>query len=202
MLGIFTTGQDAKSNPFKSIKYFQPLDTDSSYGGDWGTQILSLGIDYFNQLYYNSPGLSLGQAIGYDKYGRMQIGGKVSYAFTPAFTIGAGASAAWTQYKVDTDSTLIPSAGLMPNFAVQGGRPKGDSNYIGTELDVAATYRFAPGLALDLAGAYLFAGDALGHTLTVGCCNSIRSISGSGTGNGRGGVNDVILATSRVRFSF
>jgi hypothetical protein len=201
LLGIFSTGQDAKSNPFKSVRYYQPLDTDSSYAGDWGTQILSLGIDYFHQLYYNVPGLSLGQAIGYDKYGRMQLGGKVSYALTPTFTVGAGASAAWTQYKVDTDSTLVPSAGLVPNFTQNGGRAQGDSRYIGTEIDLASTWRFAPGIAFDLAGAYLFAGDALGHTTTVGCCNGVNG-GIYGTGVRGGGVNDVLLATARVRFSF
>src|SRR5215468_10673600 len=36
---MWTTGQDAKSNPYRSIRYFQPLDTDTSYMADWGTQI-------------------------------------------------------------------------------------------------------------------------------------------------------------------
>ena len=47
---MFTTGQDAKSNPYKSIKYYQPLTTDTSYLADWGTQIMSLGIDYYQML--------------------------------------------------------------------------------------------------------------------------------------------------------
>src|SRR5499427_9170890 len=42
-MSMFTTGQDAKSNPYKSIKYFNPLDTDTGYLADWGTQIISLG---------------------------------------------------------------------------------------------------------------------------------------------------------------
>src|SRR5499427_5413645 len=42
-----TSGQDAKSNPYKSIRYYQPLDTDTSYLSDWGTQIISLGVDYY-----------------------------------------------------------------------------------------------------------------------------------------------------------
>src|SRR5207249_1858616 len=155
---MFTSGDDAKSNPFKTIGYYQPLDTDTSYMGDWGTQIFSLGIDYFNILNSSSGGLNPGVAIGYDKYGRMGGGAKVAYALTPSFTVGAGVAAFWTQYKVDTDSTLTTSGGLLPNFS--GGRPKGDSQYLGTEVNLSATYRFAPGLAFDVAGGYLFAGDA------------------------------------------
>ena len=47
---MFTRGNDAKSNPYKSIHYYQPLDTDTSYMADWGTQIMSLGIDYYQIL--------------------------------------------------------------------------------------------------------------------------------------------------------
>jgi hypothetical protein len=194
LLAMYTSGQDAKSNPFKSIKYFQPLDTDSSYMGDWGTQILSLGIDYFHQLFYNAAGVSLGQAIGYDKYGRITVGGKASYALTPAFTVGAGVSAAWTEHKVDKNSTLVTTAGLIPSDAA-----KGDSQYIGTELDLSATYRFAPGIAFDLAGGYLLAGDALNHKFTLGCCNGNPA---QALEIRKGGVDNVAIATARVRFSF
>src|SRR5215468_1835069 len=83
-MSMWTTGQDAKSNPYKSIKYFQPLDTDTSYMADWGTQIISLGVDYYQILY--SSLFSPGSAIGYDKYGRITSGLKASYAVTPALT--------------------------------------------------------------------------------------------------------------------
>src|SRR5499433_1970959 len=65
---MWTTGQDAKSNPYKSIKYFQPLDTDTSYMADWGTQIISLGVDYYQTLYGGIPPAG---SIGWDKYGRV-----------------------------------------------------------------------------------------------------------------------------------
>lgn len=198
-LGMYTSGNKAKDNPFRgTTRYYQPLDTDTSYLADWGTQIFSLGIDYFNILYARVFGLSPGVAIGYDKYGRMGGGAKVAYAITPAFTLGAGATAFWTAEKVDTDSALIPSAGLLPSFA--GGRPEGDSRYLGTEVNLAATYRFAPGLAFDVAGGYLFAGDALGHAVTTGCCNGVGGgLFGRG---GKDGVDNVIIGTARVRYSF
>ena len=213
-VGFFTSGQNAQSNPFNSIRYYQALDTDTSYLADWGTQIFSLGIDYFHILYNNAPGLNPGVAIGYDKYGRMGIGAKASYAITPAVTVGVGVMSNWTQYKVDTDSVLNPNSGLTPLF--QTGRPEGDSRYLGTEINGALTYRFAPGIAWDIAAAYLFAGDALGHALTQGCCGTTSgtgAVAATGgtavsTNNGinglgsKNGVNDVYTATSRIRFSF
>jgi len=209
-VGFFTSGQDAKSNPFRSVRYYQALDTDTSYLADWGTQIFSLGIDYFHILYNNALGLNPGVAIGYDKYGRMGVGAKASYAITPAVTVGAGVMSNWTEYKVDTDSVLSPNGGLFPLFS-NGQRAKGDSQYLGTEFNASMTYRFAPGIAWDVAAGILFPGDALGHALTVQCCGATSGsgaaggpVTNSGT-NGRGsksGVDDIYTATSRIRFSF
>jgi hypothetical protein len=198
VMGMLTTGNRAKTNPFKDINFYQPLDTDTSYAADWGTQIFSLGIDYFNILYPNVGGLNPGVAIGYDKYGRMGGGAKVAYAITPAFTLGAGATAFWTHKSVDTDSVLTRTAGLLPTA---GTAAKGDSQYLGTEVNLSATYRFAPGLALDVAGGYLFAGEALEHARTVGCCNGVGPASGFGRG-GKDSVDNVLIGTARVRYSF
>lgn len=182
LMGAYSTGNKASDNIRSKINYYQPLDTDSSYGGDWGTQILSLGIDYFNQIHYTVPGLSPGIAISYDRYGRMQLGAKASYAMTPALTVGGAVTSAWTAEKVDTDSTFSAATGLTPS-----AEAKGDDRYLGTELDLSTTYRFAPGLTFDVVGAYLFAGDALGYTST-------RAFSKD--------PKDVITATARVRFAF
>src|SRR5499433_4267440 len=98
---MWTTGQDAKSNPYKSIKYFNPLDTDTGYLADWGTQIVSLGVDYYQTLYGGIPPAG---SIGWDKYGRVTASAKASYAWTPALTVGAVVTPNWTWNKVDTDS--------------------------------------------------------------------------------------------------
>ena len=210
-MGMWTSGDNAKSNPFKTIGYYQPLDTDTSYLADWGTQIFSLGIDYFHILYNNAPGLNPGVAIGYDKYGRIQVGAKVAYAVTPSFTVGAGVTTDWTDKKVDTDSTL-GAGGLAPlAITTSTGRPQGDSRYLGTEVNLSTTYRFAPGIAWDIAGGYLFSGEAMTHAITTGCCGSTSGtgavggpVTNSGTfgRGGKDGVNDVIIATTRIRFSF
>ncbi len=203
-MGMYTTGNDAKDSPYGKVHYFQPLDTDTGYAADWGTQILSLGIDYYQILYGGAAaaGVNPGVAIGYDKYGRMQGGVKVAYAVTPAFTVGAGVTAAWTAEKVDTDSILVANAGLLPSQTCRTTgntcRPEGDHRYLGTELNASMTYRFAPGLALDLAAGYLFAGPALGHRY-----NNTADYSAANPPVGRDlGVHDVILTTARVRYQF
>jgi hypothetical protein len=199
---MWTTGQDAKSNPYKSIKYFQPLDTDTSYMADWGTQIISLGVDYYQILYGDS--FSPGAAIGYDKYGRITSGLKASYAVTPALTVGVGVTPSWTWNKVDTDAFFPfgPFGGLQPNFVCrktgQTCRPQGESNFLGTEWNVALTYSLAPGLVFDWAFGYLQADSALAHRYVMSPYNA----PGGAPVHKDIGVQPVAITTARVRFSF
>ena len=199
---MWTTGDHASSNPYKHIGFYQPLDTDTSYAADWGTQILGLGIDYYQILNGGAAqaGLNNGVAIGYDKYGRIQFGVKASYAITPALTVGTGVTAMWTDKKVDTDGFLVANGGIRPNFTSRkfgtSVKPQGDSNYIGTELNASLTYRFAPGLAFDWAVGYLFSGNALVHRW-VGADYGVIAPNPRDIG-----VSDVIITTARVRFSF
>jgi hypothetical protein len=197
---MWTTGQDAKSNPYKSIKYFQPLDTDTSYLADWGTQIMSLGLDYGQIITVN--GSSPGVQIGWDKYGRVAAGLKASYAVTPALTVGAQLQPNWTWNKVDTDAFLVSGGGLQPNFTcrktLNNCRPEGESNYLGTEFNLSLTYRFAPGLVFEWAAGYLMAGPAMSHRYVASQYNA-----GAGLPVRKDiGVEDVVISTARVRFSF
>jgi len=204
-----TSGQDAKSNPYKSIKYFQPLDTDTSYMADWGTQIMSLGVDYY-QIIGNQFGSNPGVAIGWDKYGRIVFGAKASYAITPALTVGAGITPNWTWNKVDTDAITIAGGGLQPNFICRDTgrscRPEGESQYLGTELNAALTYRFAPGLVFDWALGYMMAGNALAHRFVAAPYGAPGTAPGGVSAVAPVakdiGVSDIIIATARVRFSF
>jgi len=213
-LVAWTSGDPAKSNPYRHIGYFTPLDTDTGYLADWGTQIMSLGIDYYQgSLSLNQAGLSEGVAIGYDKYGRIVTGAKASYALTPALTVGTGLTLTWTDKSVDTDGFLVTNGGIQPNFfcrqpvgvsgvaavTAQNCRPEGDSRYLGTEVNLALTYRFAPGLALDLAGGWLFAGPAFGHRYTA---NQYGGASGTAPQQMDQGVKDVLIGTARVRYQF
>jgi len=201
-LVAWTSGDPAKNNPYKKIGYFQPLDTDTGYLADWGTQIMSLGIDYYQgSLSMGQAGLSEGVAIGYDKYGRIVAGAKAAYALTPALTVGTGVTAHWTDKKVDTNGFLVANGGIQPQFfsrknPTQSIRPEGDQDYLGTEVNLALTYRFAPGLALDVAGGWLFTGPAFGHRYAG------TTYATTGPQQMDQGVKDVILGTARVRYQF
>jgi hypothetical protein len=197
---MWTSGQSAKISPYRAINYYQVLDADTGYLIDWGTQIFSLGIDYA-QMVTSGP-TNMGNTVGYDKYGRIALAAKASYAITPALTVGAGVMANWTDKSVDTDSIVITNGGLQPSFVcrktLQSCRPQGDSRYLGTELDASLTYRFAPGLAFDWVIGYLFAGNAFGHRYTTNVYNA-----GAGLPVPRDvGVADIIVTTARVRFSW
>jgi hypothetical protein len=67
---------------------------------------------------------------------------------------------------------------------------QGDDAYVGTEANIGMTWRFAPGLTLDLVGAYLFAGGALDTTEIV-----------NGVANKRD-AKDVYIGSARLRVSF
>jgi hypothetical protein len=67
---------------------------------------------------------------------------------------------------------------------------KGDSSYLGTEVNGGFTWRFAPNAAFDLAGYYLFAGSALDMT---------EQLNGVAV---KKDAKDGYYAAARVRLSF
>ena len=87
-LAVWSTGNKARNNTLDTVSYFQPLDTDTGYQGDWGTQLTALGLNYLNAM--NEAGTRMaysGASIGWDKYGRRpQLGLKATYAVTPGLT--------------------------------------------------------------------------------------------------------------------
>ena len=140
------------------------------------------------------------------------FGFRVTYNVTPAFAVYGTINPTWAAEKVDTDTgcgaTTVAqaNAGCTTRLTVNDRSwVEGDSRYIGTELDLGVTWRFAPNVALDLLGAYLFAGNALNTAECVALGGA-----GVGTGNpcGTGGTvvrrdaNDAYQATARVRLSF
>jgi hypothetical protein len=187
-LGMYTTGNSARNTTLKNVNYFQPLTTDTGYLADWGTQLTSLGIDYLNA--YNEAGGRVaypGVSIGWDKYGRAQVGLKATYAITPSLSVMAGANAHWTAEKVDRNSTAVAGAGLLPSWN-QGAVGRDRSRFIGTELMALVSWRFADGLVWDNAAGYMFNGPAL---------DAITDPLAGGRN-----TNNPFIATSRVRFTF
>jgi Alginate export len=153
--GVYTTGNKAKEDLRTSdLNYFQPLDLDTGYWAGWSA-IQALGIDYFNGGATFGGG-NPGTSIGYDRYGRMGFALRATYSLTPELAFYGIASPTWTAEKVDTDTTSGAIRGA-PAAATNGG----DSRYLGTEVDLGTTWRFAPNTVFDLQGAYYFAGSAL-----------------------------------------
>jgi hypothetical protein len=182
-LFVFSTGNKAQDTTLKKVRYYQPINTDTGYLADWGTQLTSLGIDYFSALFEQGGvvGGYPGVAVGWDKYGRQQLGLKATYAFTPTLSATGGVSVHWTHRAVDPNGTI--SNGITPSFTTEG-----DSNYIGTELHLTTSWRFAPGLSWDNGFGYMFVGDALNVTAVP--VQGVRD------------AKDAYILTSRIRFTF
>jgi hypothetical protein len=149
--GVYSSGNDASDDLRNDdVNYYEPLDLDTGYWAGW-SNIQALGVDYFNGGGGTLNGMST--SVGYDRYGRMGFALRATYSLTPRLAFYGIASPTWTAEKVDTDTT----AGAIRGAPTSGG----DSRYIGTEVDIGTTWRFAPNTVFDLVGAYLFAGSAL-----------------------------------------
>ena len=187
-LGVYSSGNRSRNTTLDTVSYFQPLTTDTGYLIDWGTQLTSLGLDYLNAM--NEAGARVAYpavAIGWDKYGRAQVGFKGTYAITPALSAMAGINFHWTAESVDKTSLPVAGVGLVPNWSP--GVQENKSNFLGTELMALISWKFAPGLAWDNGFGYMFAGPALSTLLTDPT---------SGPRNAK----DPYILTSRVRFTF
>lgn len=181
--GMYTTGNRPKDQLHKEVNYYSPVTGDTGWYSDGWGNITALGIDYFNGAIRG-----LGNNIGFDRYGRQQLAGKVTYSITPQLDVYGLAMGVWTARSVDTDGTF--NAAVVNCDGLRGGSCQGDSAFIGHEYNLGTTWRFAPGLTFDLVGAYLFAGDALDTT---------EVISGVAT---KRDAKDVYTVAARLRLSF
>ncbi len=189
--GIYSTGNKARDNLSLSKRYFEPLDLDGSYNTSWGAILVGTGVDYFNGG--GGPSQGMANLVGYDRSGRASLGFRATYSLTPALAFYGIASPTWTAEKVDTDTTVVlaPQQTFTNRATVDDQSwVKGDSRYLGTELELGLTWRFAPSTAFDLQGGYLFAGSAL---------NTAELLNGVHT---RREANDAYLVSARVRLAF
>ena len=198
MLGVYTTGNSARNTTLGTVRYFQPLSTDTGYLAEWGTQLTSLGIDYFSA--FNEAGGTIaypGVSVGWDKYGRAQFGLKATYAITPTLSIMGNVNWHWTAQAVDRNGTPTAGAGITPLFAsTQGGPTSGreNSKFVGTEFAALVSWQFAPGLSWDTAGGYMIMGSAL---------DAVTDPSYVDQPNGVGrNTNAPYIFTTRIRFTF
>lgn len=176
---VTSAGGCAPGQRGEDIHYYQAINPGFGYMAGW-TEIQTSGIEYNTAFLAGAPGVSLRQSPSYDKYGRIFIALATDYALTPALTLKGLVNASWTDEKVDTNGVLSSTGLTSPTG--------GDDRYIGTELNLGFTYRFAPNVAFDMNGGYLFAGDALRNAATNG-------------GPARD-AHDVYKAVARVRFTF
>ena len=185
----YSPGNKARDNLAKSVRYFQQLDEDGGYWSGWAALLANGGIDYFNgQLLTN-----MGRHIGYDRYGRAALGFRATYSITPALALYTWVSPNWTAEKVDTDTGVGAGTGasaVSRTTLDDQSWVEGDSRYIGTEVDLGLSWRFSPNAAIDLQGAYLFAGAALG---TAEVLNGVHT---------RREPDDAYMLAARVRFAF
>jgi len=205
-LFMWTSGNRAQDTLRNNVNFYQPISTDTGYLADWsGAGITALNIDYGQIL--ATSGQNMGVGIGYDKYGRLQVGARVNYALTPTLTFYGVGNVLWTDKSVDTDGTT--GNGILPAFVDRttgrSARPEGDSKYLGTELAAGMSWKFAPGISFDVTGGYMFAGPALGHrhTTAVYCeAGKVNAANCQPPDQKDGKVNDIIITTARLRFTF
>jgi len=186
--GVYTPGNKARDNLALGIRYFQPLTTDGSYWTGWGA-INASGVDYFN----GSLLTNMARFIGYDRYGRAGFGFRGTYSVTPSLSLYTIVSPTWTAEKVDTDTGANPGLGtgsISRTTIDDKSWVEGDSNYIGTEVNLGFTWRFAPNTAFDLEGSYLFAGEALGSAEVLNGVHTRRD------------PHDAYQIAARVRLAF
>ena len=187
-LFAWSTGNSARNSTLDNVHYFQPLDTDTSYQADWGSQITALGLDYSNT--WNSAAADRipysGNQIGWDKYGRVQFGVKATYAVTPDLSFMGGANYHRTAEKVDRNGVAVAASGIQPVF--NGSTPRDSSSYVGTELFGVINWQLSPGLVWANSAGYMFMGDALDAVTDP-------------TAGGRN-VNNPWILTSRIRLTF
>jgi hypothetical protein len=188
---IYSTGNKAHDNLARSIRYFEPLDEDASYYTGWAMMLGGSPIDYFVG---SGPNAGMITNVGYDRFGRAQLGLRATYSVTPAWTWWSMLSPTWTAEKVDTHTGVVAASGnsqfgqrviIDDHSFVQG-----DSRYIGTEFDLGMTWRFAANAAFDLGGGWLFAGRALRTTEILNGVATLRE------------QHDAYTAQARVRLSF
>jgi hypothetical protein len=193
----YLSGNRPKDQLSRDVNYYQPLNTDTSfYGAGWG-EIFSLGIDYaIGSL------KGLGSFDSLDRHGRQQLALRAIYSGTPSFDVRALVSALWTARSVDTDGTTAsgfslaaPPMTCATHTANSAANPRGagcngDASYVGTEVNLGITWRFAPGLVFDLVGAVMFAGAAL---------DSSEVLNGVLT---KQDAKNIYAIASRIRYSF
>jgi hypothetical protein len=204
---VYASGQPAHSKVGNGadISYYRPVQHAFGYFAGW-TDIWTGGIDYAGAAMVGVSGMVLRESPSYDKYGRIIIGFAADYALTPALTFTGLLNGSWTPYKVDTDSVLtsfglagcpqvVSAASIAAGFGNCTSNGVGKQQFLGVESALGMTYRFAPNVALDLIGSYLYAGEALNQAGPAGTGANAPAAKGRD-------AQDIWKFSTRLRFTF
>jgi hypothetical protein len=164
---IYTPGvganNDIQNGGGGVIRTYQAINPGFVYLAGW-SEIWRGNIDYNMSLFVGRTALEARNSQSFDKYGRIWGFLAADYSLTPALTIHAITNVAWTDTAVDTKGTLASNTtGITPSGITTAGNPfkGGKEHYLGNEWILGLTYRFAPNMVFDVAGAALITGDAL-----------------------------------------
>ena len=153
-----------RNNTLGTVRYFQPLTTDTGYLADWGTLLTSLGIDYLNALNEAAGRIAYpGASIGWDKYGRIRLAPRPPTPSPRSSSVMAGANVHWTRREGRSQrhgSRRVPASRRCSR--VRTGR--GTVTALCWHRAMALiTWRFAPGLTWDNQFGYMFMGHGAGR---------------------------------------
>lgn len=195
---MWTSGNRARDNLTKNVNFYQPLATDATYYATWAN-LYALNVDFTRNVI---GAQDLGAGIGYDRYGRVQVGLRAFYDLTPALTFNFKTTTGWTDKSADTDGFVVAGGGIQPalvdRVSLRSARPEGDSRYLGTEFDVGFMWRFAPAITFEAEYGYRINGPAFG-------LRAIASQYNAGAGlpiNKDRDVNDTHVFAARLAYSF
>ncbi len=196
---MFTSGQNAQSNIQNGAnrRYYRAINSAFGYMAGW-TDIQTGGVDYITAAMVGIPGLVLRESPSYDKYGRIFFGLASDYALTPALTFTGLGNASFTPYKVNTRSILTVNglaqcpATFTAGFGNCTSDGRGTEQFLGVEAALGMTYRFAPNIALDVIGSYMWTGPALDNA----------GVAGGVIGPDPRDAKDIAKFTTRLRFTF
>jgi hypothetical protein len=151
----------------EDVKGWRFLGVDSSHGlADWFELMGKSDVDSTgNRTFRRSAENAL-----FDRFGWMQIGGKVEYKYTDALVLVGAAGGFWTAEKTGCPATF--RVGSLTGPCTGPGVPRnssgqpalnftGDSRFVGWEVNAGLRYTVMPGLTWTPLLAYADYGDAL-----------------------------------------
>jgi hypothetical protein len=155
--------QDIQNGGGGTVRRYDAVNPGFNWLAGW-SEIWRGNVDYSASFLVGRPGLTARESQSYDKYGRIYAAVAADYSLTPALTLTGITSLSWTDTEVDTKGTL-GATGIVPSSNPFAG---GLERYLGNEWIARLSYRFAPNVVFDLAGAVLVTGDALNIQRTGG----------------------------------